>query len=254
MLIFNFLLTDTKKTLSRVIDETRDELRDILGDCIEKIPALKRGCPVFNYYVSSDDRVLEYDFQKTLFDRRSKFQHIKIMESKTFGNALFLDDLQNLAEKDLPYTHGLMNYGKVNYKDKDILILGGGDGGLLHELLKEEPKFVTMIDIDDAVVEGCKKYLRGACGSVLDTLKTDKYEIIIDDCLPNLEHFLRDGRKFDVIFNDLTDIPIHGDEDASSKDIWALIKKILNLSLPCLCKNGKYMNHVSCLSVFLLCF
>lgn len=40
-----------------------------------------------------------------------------------------------------------MNHKQVCYKDKEILILGGGDGGLLHELLKEGPKHVTMVDI-----------------------------------------------------------------------------------------------------------
>lgn len=40
-----------------------------------------------------------------------------------------------------------MKHGVIPYAGKDVLILGGGDGGLLHELLKENPKFVTMVDI-----------------------------------------------------------------------------------------------------------
>ena len=55
----------------------------------------------------------------------------------------FLD----LAESDLMYTHGLMTKGEASYEGKEILILGGGDGALLWELLKEKPKFVTMIDV-----------------------------------------------------------------------------------------------------------
>lgn len=53
----------------------------------------------------------------------------------------------DLAEQDLPYTHGLMNKDKEDFAGKEILILGGGDGALLWELLKEKPKFVTMIDV-----------------------------------------------------------------------------------------------------------
>lgn len=41
-----------------------------------------------------------------------------------------------------------MNYGNENYKGKEILILGGGDGALLCQLLKEDPAFVTMIDVN----------------------------------------------------------------------------------------------------------
>lgn len=40
-----------------------------------------------------------------------------------------------------------MRRGVENYKDKEILILGGGDGALLYELRKESPKFVTMIEV-----------------------------------------------------------------------------------------------------------
>ena len=52
-----------------------------------------------------------------------------------------------IAEGDIVYTKALLGNGRENYKDKEILILGGGDGGVLHELLKESPKFVTMVEI-----------------------------------------------------------------------------------------------------------
>ena len=52
-----------------------------------------------------------------------------------------------IAEGDIIYTKTLLGNGRENYKDKEILILGGGDGGVLHELLKESPKFVTMVEI-----------------------------------------------------------------------------------------------------------
>lgn len=52
-----------------------------------------------------------------------------------------------LAESDIDYTKALLGNGRESYKDKDILILGGGDGGVLNELLKESPKFVTMVEI-----------------------------------------------------------------------------------------------------------
>ena len=52
-----------------------------------------------------------------------------------------------IAEGDIVYAKALLGNGRENYKDKEILILGGGDGGVLHELLKESPKFVTMVEI-----------------------------------------------------------------------------------------------------------
>lgn len=54
-----------------------------------------------------------------------------------------------MSEADLIYTETLMQRGKENYEGKEIVILGGGDGGLLWELLKENPKHVTMLEVDD---------------------------------------------------------------------------------------------------------
>ena len=55
--------------------------------------------------------------------------------------------LTDLAESDLPYTDAITGQGREDYTDKTVLILGGGDGGILNELLKQKPKFVTMVDI-----------------------------------------------------------------------------------------------------------
>ena len=51
----------------------------------------------------------------------------------------------DMSEKDFIYTETLM--GGENYEGKTALILGGGDGGLLCELLKQNPKFVTMVEV-----------------------------------------------------------------------------------------------------------
>lgn len=52
-----------------------------------------------------------------------------------------------ISESDLVYTQALLGNGRVDYKDKSVLILGGGDGGVLHELLKENPRSVVMVEI-----------------------------------------------------------------------------------------------------------
>lgn len=127
--------------------------------------------------------------------------------------------------------------------------MGGGDGALLHELLKESPKFVTMIDIDEKVMKHCQKHLRGACGDTLDAHEGANYKIIVGDCFPHLEEYVKQNKKFDYIFNDLTDLPVLSESNDLSAlenvSIWNFIKKVLNLSLPSLAPGGKYINHVS---------
>lgn len=58
-----------------------------------------------------------------------------------------------MSEADLIYTETLMQRGKENYSGKEIVILGGGDGGLLWELLKENPKFITMLEVCELINE-----------------------------------------------------------------------------------------------------
>lgn len=149
--------------------------------------------------------------------------------------------VSDIAEADLIYTETLMRRGVENYKDKEICILGGGDGALLYELLKEEPKHVVMLEIDDLVMEACNKYMNSICGDVLEKRKSDNYEIVIGDCMMYLNKFIKEGRKFDYVFGDLTDIPI---SDTPTGEIWDFIRVILESSFKVLKPDGKFMTHV----------
>lgn len=182
-----------------------------------------------------DERIIEYDIDKVLFDKRSEFQKIQIVHSKTLGNMLILDELQNIAEADLIYTETLMQRGKEDYAGKEICILGGGDGALLYELLKENPKHVVMLEIDDLVMVACNKYMNSICGDVLEARKRDNYEIIVGDCMVWLDKYIKDGKKFDYVFGDLTDIPI---SDTPSGEIWDFIRTILENSFKILKPDG----------------
>ena len=64
----------------------------------------------------------------------------------------------DLAESDIMYTKTITGSGREDYKDKTILILGGGDGGILNELLQYSPKFVTMVDVSFQVFRAVTCY------------------------------------------------------------------------------------------------
>jgi len=95
-----------------------------------------------------DERLLEYDIDKLVFEARSPYQKVQIVHSKSLGNLLVLDELQSkshyvinfgyylqlirnssadMSEADLIYPETLMQRGKEKYAGKDIVILGGGD-------------------------------------------------------------------------------------------------------------------------------
>ncbi|XP_026466773.1 spermine synthase [Ctenocephalides felis] len=225
-------------------DSARDLKNKIYTFCsmskCHAYPTVKRG-DFCRYFPTSDERLMEYDIDEIVFDDHSQYQKVQIVHSKSLGNMLVLDELQNIAESDLIYTETLMQRGKENYENKEIVILGGGDGALLYELLKEKPKFVTMLEIDEMVMKACSKHLRSICGDVLDQMRGENYEIIVGDCLDTLKKFINENHKVDYIFGDLTDIPIS--KSTQSDLTWSFIKVIMKMSFEVLNPKGKFMTH-----------
>jgi len=203
------------------------------------LPPFKRG-GVRRYDVGAGGNLIEYDFEKVVFDEQSKYQSVRIMESKQSGNILYLDNDLNLAESDLSYTQAITGNGKEDYKGKEVLVLGGGDGGILRHLKDSGAKMITMIDIDGMVVEEAKKHLRGICGDSMDVMKGDNFEIVVDDCVKWLKQYAGEGKKFDFIINDLTAIPV---STAPVGDHWDFLRMILQLSFDVLADNGKYFTQ-----------
>ncbi|XP_022216825.1 spermine synthase isoform X2 [Drosophila obscura] len=225
---------DTMRTMELILRQKLD------SDRSKYLPPIKRGGYIDIYMTSSDERIIEYDIDKLVYEERSPFQKIQILHSKTLGNMLLLDELQNIAESDLIYTETLMGRGIENYEGKEICILGGGDGALLYELLKENPKHVVMLEIDELVMQACNKYLNSICGDVLEKRRSDQYEIVVGDCVEYLKKFIAEGRKFDYVFGDLTDIPITGEPVGVD---WDFIRTIFEHSFKVLKPDGKFLTH-----------
>lgn len=67
-------------------------------------------------------------------------------------------------------------------------------------------------------------------------------KIIVGDCMVALDKYVKEGRKFDYVFGDLTDIPI---SDTPTGEIWDFIRSILEKSFKILKTDGTYLQHVS---------
>ncbi|XP_059398022.1 spermine synthase [Carassius carassius] len=214
---------------------------------IKRLPVLIRGSDVDRYWPTADGRLMEYDIDEVVYEKDSAYQNIKILHSRQFGNMLILNGDVNLAESDLPYTQAIMGSGKEHYAGKEVLILGGGDGGILHEAVKLKPKMITMVEIDELVIDGCRKHMRKTCGNVLDNLKGDCYEILVQDCVPILKKFAEQGRSFDYVINDLTAVPISTAPEEDST--WEFLRLILDLSIRVLRPGGKYFTQGNCVNL-----
>uniref|UniRef100_G1MDC6 Spermine synthase n=1 Tax=Ailuropoda melanoleuca TaxID=9646 RepID=G1MDC6_AILME len=236
-------------SLLNKVEERMKELSQDSTVRVKRLPPIVRGGAIDRYWPTADGRLVEYDIDEVVYDEDSPYQNIKILHSKQFGNILILSGDVNLAESDLAYTQAIMGSGKEDYSGKDVLILGGGDGGILCEIVKLKPKMVTMVEIDQMVIDGCKKYMRKTCGDVLDNLKGDCYQVLIEDCIPVLKRYAKEGREFDYVINDLTAVPISTSPEEDST--WEFLRLILDLSMKVLKQDGKYFTQWLLLQAFL---
>ncbi|XP_062585688.1 spermine synthase-like [Saccostrea cucullata] len=237
---------------SQFIKELEVSIATFLKEIIEESKCL--SCPIrrapgitWNYGYTGDERLLETDYEEIVFETQSKWQNIKIARSREFGNVLLLDDDIMLGESDLVYTESLLGIGKNVFKDKQILILGGGDGGILHELLKQSPAFVLMAEIDEEVIKACSKHMKAVCGDTLKKLEGDNYKIKICDCIQELKVAVESGTRYDYVINDLTEFSVDKEKYGFGYQFETSCAT-LELSLRVLQPGGKYLARGNCLS------
>ncbi|MDQ2864629.1 MAG: spermidine synthase [Candidatus Eremiobacteraeota bacterium] len=162
---------------------------------------------------------------EVFYSGRSEFQQVAVISSPVFGKMLVLDgDTQSSAGDEKIYHESLVHPAMAGALDRgDVLILGGGEGATLREVLRDPAvRRCTMVDIDGLVVELSKKYLPEWADGAFDDVRA---RVVIGDALA----FMRENReRYGVIISDLTE-PL---EDSPSsvlfnEDVFALIKSRL---------------------------
>ena len=96
---------------------------------------------------------------------------------------------------------------KEDYKGSRVLILGGGDGALLKELLDlpSPPSHVTMIELDEAVMVGCSSYMEYVCGQHLDPEHRigTGHKVICGDAIQFMEEAKDRGENYFRILHEM---------------------------------------------------
>jgi len=158
----------------------------------------------FQWYVEqvAAGEVHGHALTETLVAGRSKFQTYAVVRSPLFGKMLVLDgDTQSAALDEHIYHEALVHPACVAAPDpKRALVLGGGEGASLRELLRVRSlDRITMVDIDGDVVEVCRAHLPEWSAGAFDD---PRVELIIGDAKAYVE---RSQERFDVIIGDLTE-------------------------------------------------
>ncbi|MCK4851621.1 MAG: adenosylmethionine decarboxylase [Candidatus Omnitrophica bacterium] len=172
---------------------------------------------------------IKYHIKKRLLSKKSKYQQIDVIENDDFGRILFLDKDVQVAEFDAPLYGESMVLPAVCGRKRlnNVAILGGGDGGVLWEVLKHGVKKVYLVDIDEEVVKTAKKYLSKICRDAFDDPRA---EIVIDDA----NKFLEQGHRFDAVIYDLTMHP----EALTKEERTAFLNSIFRKISACLVTGG----------------
>jgi spermidine synthase len=139
---------------------------------------------------------------RVIHREKTDFQDLVIFENKLMGRILALDGVVQLTEGDEFFYHEMMGHVPVMAHGgaKRALIIGGGDGGLLREVLRHRSiERVVMVEIDPYVIELSKKFLRAVPGRAFEDPRA---EIVIAD---GAKYVAETAERYDVIMIDSTD-------------------------------------------------
>ena len=143
--------------------------------------------------------ILKYRIKEYLHSSKSKFQKIDIIDIEEFGRVLFLDKDTQISEKDAEiYDRAIVDPVFAIKRDiKKVMIIGGGDGGVLRQALTYNIEEAVMAELDKEVIDVCKKYMPSICKNAYEDKRT---KLIIGDAMKILD----EQKDFDAILVDLT--------------------------------------------------
>jgi len=141
-----------------------------------------------------------HQIKKYIIKKKTAFQSATLADAHSFGRCLILDgEMQSAQLDEFIYHEALVHPNLLLHPDpQEVLVLGGGEGATIREILKHETvRRATMIDIDGEVVDFCKKYLPSWHQGSLSNPRT---RLIIGDAKAFID---TTSEKFDVIISDL---------------------------------------------------
>ncbi|BDD08898.1 hypothetical protein FUAX_13300 [Fulvitalea axinellae] len=158
-----------------------------------------------------------------LYEKKSPFQKVEIYDTYAYGNMLTLDGMVMTTEKDEYVYHEMISHipSLTHPNPKRALVIGGGDGGTVRELLRHSSyDEVVMVEIDEAVVEASKEFLP----SIASALDHPKLSLRIDDGIKYVKE--TKGEAFDIVIVDSTD-PVGPGEGLFTETFYRDVHRIL---------------------------
>jgi spermidine synthase len=192
----------------------------------------------------TDDRWIEetlhanfrtkYRAGRVLYERRTEHQHLVLFENPTFGRMLVLDGAIQTTESDEFIYHEMLAHVPIlaHGRARRVLIIGGGDGGMLEEVLKHRAvEHVTMVEIDQSVITFSREHLGAICGQAFDD---PRLRLVITD---GARFVAETAERYDVAIIDSTD-PIGPGAVLFTESFYRDCRRILNPGGVLVTQNG----------------
>jgi len=161
--------------------------------------------------------------ESVLHEERSDYQHILVFQSSTYGRVLVLDGVIQLTERDeFAYQEMMVHVPMMAHSDpRHVLIVGGGDGGVLREVCRHPGvETITMCEIDQRVVEVAKIFFKD---SMATAFNDPRLELKFQDAA---EYIKDHPGAFDVIVCDSSD-PVGPAESLYTAGFYLSVKQSL---------------------------
>ncbi len=159
---------------------------------------------------------------ETLRVEQTPFQHLSVINTEQFGNMLLLDGMVMTTEKDEFVYHEMISLIACNShpRPENVLIIGGGDGGTLREVVRHPAvKQGTLVEIDERVVQASRDFFPSLSSAFEDV----KSQVLIDD---GIKYVQEHKNLYDIVIVDSTD-PVGPAVELFSKSFYENVFQVL---------------------------
>jgi spermidine synthase len=169
-----------------------------------------------------DKMAVRYRVERILFSARSPYQRVEIVETEGYGRVLLNDGNVMVSERDEFIYHELISHVPlfVHPRCRRVLVIGGGDGGSVREILRHPAvETVRLVEIDRMVVEACREYLPLTASALDDP----RVRVTIAD---GVQFVAETEERYDLILVDSTD-PIGAAAPLFGPEFYGNVKRVL---------------------------
>ena len=165
---------------------------------------------------------LSLAYSRRLHDEQTPFQHIEVFETREYGRLLTLDGYVMLTDRDEFVYHEMITHVPLfaHGAPREVLIIGGGDGGTLRECLKHEGvRRATLVEIDGRVMEVSRQYFP----QLAVALDDPRAKVLVAD---GFEHLRGMEDSYDVVLCDSID-PVGEAAKLFTAEFYGLVHRAL---------------------------